>query len=151
MSSSYCRPRVRIASVLFALLGFVSIGCANSPEQTTPASAKAIDRSDQAVDGAQQRAIAATRRAGPFEVDARLNPPDCDAPIFEIHAHGRWERAWLRASGPTQTTLEELRAPDSPVSTSHDTIRLRGEYSGSRRADTGRRYPVFRVRAILDE
>jgi hypothetical protein len=128
----------------------MSVGCANSPEPAASPTTQATDRSKAKVDRAQQQAVAATQQAGPFDVRARLNPPDCDAPLFEIHAHGRWERAWLRASGTTQTQLDALRDPDSTVSTTTDTIRLRGEYTGSREADTGRRYPVFRVTAILD-
>jgi hypothetical protein len=128
----------------------MSVGCANSPEPAPSPAAEATDRSNSTVNRAQQQAVAATQQAGPFDVRARLNPPDCDAPLFEIHAHGRWERAWLRASGTTQTQLDALRDTDSSLSTTTDTIRLRGEYTGSRQADTGRRYPVFRVTAILD-
>jgi len=134
------------------LVAATAAGCATSGEPV-PANEKAVDSASEATGSARSAARQAAEQSGPFEVDARLNPPDCDAPIVEIHAHGRWERAWLRPAGGNETKrlIQQFRSPDPPVNTAHETFRLRGEYTGKRQAETGRTYRIFTVRAVVSE
>lgn len=138
--------------VAMALVAATAAGCATSGEPV-PADEKAVDSASEATGSARSAARQAAEQSGPFEVDARLNPPDCDAPIVEIHAHGRWERAWLRPAGGDEIrrVIQRLRSRDPPVNTAHETFRLRGDYTGKRRAETGRTYRVFTVRAVISK
>ncbi len=138
--------------VAMLLVAATAAGCATSDESVPP-DKKAVDGASETTGSARTAARRAAEQSGPFEVDARLNPPDCDAPIVEIHAHGRWERAWLRPAGGDETNrlIKQLRSPDPPVNTAHETFQLRGDYTGKRQAETGRTYRVFTVRAVVSE
>ena len=133
--------------------GFLLAACGTTSSTDAEKSPErdALERSDRRIREARQQSVTATERAGPYQVRVRLNPPDCHAPPFEIRAHGRWERAWLAGTDSTRATLEQLRSPATPVGTAHETFRVTGEYTDTRRADTGRTYPVFQVSSITSD
>jgi hypothetical protein len=82
-----------------------------------------------------------------FIVQARLNPCRCEAPRYEIYAHGRWTRVFVEGDEALVAKLDnELgrRMEDSNLAA----FALKGSMDGEESTTQGVRYPVFEVETL---
>lgn len=140
------RALLHISTLLsFALL----FGCATgkSSKRSVPPEKKAVRTGQAHVRGGLEDAFEASEKRDVYTVRGRFNEPRCDAPDFEVFAHGKWTRAYLDGKNDLTQKLESLEEK-ARESNSLETLELRGRFSGKRRAETGLKYPVFWVESV---
>ncbi|MFB6264003.1 MAG: hypothetical protein ABEL76_10330 [Bradymonadaceae bacterium] len=139
---------VRTATVLLMALGLAaSSGCKTSNGNTVPPDRRALDRSIRLVAEGRRRARSASNSLDAYDLRARFNPPRCEAPPFEVYAHGRWNRVFIAAPKKVDRKLQKFRER-ATGDQAFATLLVRGRFAGRRKADSGRRYRVFRVERI---
>ena len=138
-----------LVAIGVTVAGLSSGGCASSSTATSeaPPSDQALAASRERVQGSVAQAADQADASGPFLLSARLNPPRCGAPEFEVFAHGTWTRAFVVGSRSVRGELETLREEFREES-GFRVLRIHGRFQGKRRAENGLKYPVFRVAAI---
>lgn len=139
---------VRIATLVLAPA--VCLGCATGPDrrsQDQPPGEVALERARQILDESRQLAFRKSEDQDSYRVRLRYNPPRCDAPVFEIRAHGRWTRVWLDGSDEVRDKIDTFRQAkqDADGASRRQTADIAGRITDERRASTGRNYPVFWV------
>lgn len=138
-------PALGIAVVLGAILG---TSCANQSEsqEKSPPSVRARETCRSAMHESIDEAFEYAENSGPFVLTVRYNPARCDGPDFEVRAHGVWTRAYLDGKRAVRSEIQNYRE-----STDHSigsVVRIEGDFRGKRRAETGRKYPMFWVEAF---
>jgi hypothetical protein len=108
---------------------------------------RAVRAGHQKIRGGIQQAFQQTESSAPYTLPARFNPPKCEGPAFELFAHGRWNRAFLKTDDTHRDTLESLQSDEQTV-TNTQPIQFEGEWNGTRTTDSGLEYPVFWVESI---
>jgi hypothetical protein len=131
-----------LASLLIAASACSTPG----PEKPDPVE-QALSQSKDAVVIGIDEGFEESESVEPFVVEARLNPCRCEAPRFEIYAHGRWTRVFLEGD---EALLAEI---DEQLSQRIDELEfgglaLRGAIDGQETTSEGIQYAVFEVEEI---
>ncbi len=135
---------------LLIVASIVTSGCATGSstggEEVSPKE-RAVRAGHQKIRGGLQQAFEETESSAPYTLPARYNPPNCEGPDFEVFAHGRWNRVFLETDDKQRETLESLERSEQTI-TDAQPIQFKGEWSGTRRTESGLKYPVFWVKSI---
>jgi hypothetical protein len=127
-------------------LTLTASACLSGPERVPEE--RALLSTKRVVDAGVQRAIASSEAVPKIRARVRFNPVACDVPEFEIYTHERWRRVYLDSGREIQPRLEGFRNRSSQ-SQGLEFLDVEGAYQGTRRAQSGARYPVFAVVEVL--
>lgn len=134
---------------LSVILGALSgAGCANpsASQEKSPPEVRAREACRSAIHESIDEAFEYAEDSGPFVLAVRYNPARCDGPDFEVRAHGIWTRAYLDGKRAVRSEIQTYR--DSSDHSIDSVVRIEGDFRGKRRAETGRKYPLFWVDAF---
>jgi len=142
--------RATLAYCLAVCLSAAGCASGSSAEEETPPAVEALQASHRQVRRSVEDAHEESESLNTYTVRARYNPPRCPAPAFEVRAHGRWTRIYVQGDAEIQKKLEALKPDEEAIVGREAIVQFRGRWRGTREAETGLEYRMFRVIEIVD-
>ncbi|MFU8804717.1 MAG: hypothetical protein ACNA8W_12960 [Bradymonadaceae bacterium] len=128
--------------VVFLMAIIILSACASGPDISNEE--RALVLGQRTVHQSVARSFTTSETQQSFRVRARYNPVQCDLPEFEVYGHEKWNRAYLDGSREILSEVQGFKDRSSG-SYAMGFLDVEGTFSGTRRAQSGVRYPVFVV------